>query len=47
MTEITKFTAARIAPEKLDVAKNPPMIGGVTHGGITVAAGTQPNFVAK
>ena len=23
------------------------MIGGVTHGGITVAAGTQPKLVAK
>lgn len=41
------MTADNTAPERLFVAKNPPITGGVTHGGITVAAGTSPVDVAK
>ncbi len=36
ITEITKLTAANTPPAILCVARNPPMIGGVTHGGIAV-----------
>lgn len=46
-TETSKFTAANTPPCPLTVAMTPPIIGGVTQGGITVAAGTNPVLVAK